>query len=115
MNICTSFCLLPNAVRRVGNNLWVDGPLGPVEIASLRKSMTYYRGHRLRNGSVRIYVRHILHEIRRILSRDSGWKRKQSGKIGITDMDLFYESAFRPYERERDLIRRWAGEVKDRQ
>ncbi|MGE9289786.1 MAG: hypothetical protein ACQKBT_02270 [Puniceicoccales bacterium] len=107
MNICTSFCLLPIAVRRKGKNLWVDGPFGPVEVCSLRKSVSHYRGKVLKNGSVRQYLRHILAEIRRILSLDSGWHRKEDHSK-ITDPTLFYESIFRPGERERDRIRWWA-------
>jgi len=108
MNICTSFCLLPVAVSRRGKNLWVDGPFGPVEICSVRRSIGHYRGRTLTNGSVRIYLRHILAEIRRILSTDSGWRRK-GDHSEITNPTLFYESIFRPNERERDRIRWWAG------
>tara|TARA_R100000027_G_scaffold1740_5_gene1941 strand:+ start:2722 stop:3018 length:297 start_codon:yes stop_codon:yes gene_type:complete len=96
-------------VRRKGKNLWVDGPFGPVEICSIHQSISHYRGRTLKNGSVRQYLRHILAEINRILSIDSGWQRKEN-LSSITDPSLFYESIFRPNERERDRIRWWAGE-----
>lgn len=111
MNICTSFCLLPSAVRRRGKNLWVDGPFGPVEIASLRSSLSYYRGNKLKNGSILCYVKHIIGEIRRILSEKSAWTCTKSGGARITDHREFFELSFRRHERERDLIRCWARET----
>lgn len=109
MNICTSFCILPFTVRRKGKSLWVDGPYGPVEISSLHTSISHYRGKQLKNGSVKIYLRHILSEIRRILSNDAGWKRQQNHSE-VTDHSEFYESIFTPHTRDHDRIRWWAGE-----
>jgi len=78
-----------------------------VEIHSLKRSVSHYKGSSLRNGSIGTYLRHILSEIRRILKIDSGWTR-EGERSRITDSSIFYESIFRPGERERDQIRWWA-------
>ena len=42
----------------------------------LRESLTIYRGPSLRNGSVRLSLRHILADLRRILARPAYWLRE---------------------------------------
>ena len=113
MNICTLFCLLPSAIREKGRILEVDGPFGRVEVEGLRECLTIYRGSSLRNDSVRLYLRHTLAELRRILARPANWRR-ESGRSRITDPDAFFAETFRPWTRERDLLERWrTGEPGD--
>lgn len=106
MNTCTLFCLLPSAIRKRGRILEIEGPFGRVEVEALRESLTVYRGSSLKNGSVRIYLRHILAELRRILARPAHW-RPESGRSRITDPDAFFAETFRPWTRERDRLESW--------
>lgn len=104
MNICTAFCLLPSAIQRRGRHIRVNGPFGPVDVVPLRMELTRYRGSRLRNGSVAIYVRHILSELRRILGPTRSWTLR-NGTTQIDHPDTFYEESFDPDCRSRDILR----------
>lgn len=106
MNNCTSFCLLPTALRRKGSSLWVEGPYGAVIIRSLSDPAITYHGTKLKNGSVCTYLRHIVCELGRMRALSLSW-RWQDGSVRITDTDAFYRQTFQPWTRERDMLERW--------